>query len=210
MKSNNQYLKGIANSESVNRSDNYYLKQIARNTGSNDTDGHHSDNYYLKRINENMENGGGSSGGSSDVELDLSKLSENGTISSSSFNQSLISISVPNGTTSLGNNCFYGCSGLESLEIPSSVTSLGIGCFYGCSSLVSLEIPSSVTSLGSSCFGGCINLSEIVLNWNASGTIVKYNNSWSIPSTAKFSIPNGTTSLYTAKSYPSDRLVERE
>ena len=37
--------------------------------------------------------------------------------------------------TSLGDDCFYGCSGLTSITIPSSVTSLGENCFDGCSGL---------------------------------------------------------------------------
>lgn len=45
------------------KSDNQYLKGIAKNTGSN-VDGHHTDNYYLKRIEENTKSGS-SSGGSS-------------------------------------------------------------------------------------------------------------------------------------------------
>ena len=58
--------------------------------------------------------------------------------------------------TSLGANCFYGCSGLTSITIPSSVTSLGDWCFYECSGLTSITIPSSVTSLGDYCFQNCI------------------------------------------------------
>ena len=34
--------------------------------------------------------------------------------------------------TSLGEKCFYECSGLTSITIPSSVTSLGESCFYEC------------------------------------------------------------------------------
>ena len=34
--------------------------------------------------------------------------------------------------TSLGEDCFSGCSGLTSITIPSSVTSLGDGCFFDC------------------------------------------------------------------------------
>ena len=37
-----------------------------------------------------------------------------------------------------------------------SVTSLGDDCFYGCSSLTSITIPNSVTSLGEECFSDCI------------------------------------------------------
>ena len=34
--------------------------------------------------------------------------------------------------TSLGEKCFFECSGLTSITIPNSVTSLGKGCFYEC------------------------------------------------------------------------------
>ena len=34
--------------------------------------------------------------------------------------------------TSLGNYCFYDCTGLTSITIPNSVTSLGNECFRGC------------------------------------------------------------------------------
>ena len=42
---------------------------------------------------------------------------------------------IPNFVTSLGDDCFSGCSSLTSITIPNSVTSLGVDCFYKCSSL---------------------------------------------------------------------------
>ena len=63
--------------------------------------------------------------------------------------------------TSLGSDCFYGCSSLTSIDIPSSVTSLGDYCFGNCSSLTSIDIPSSVTSLGYRCFSECSSLTSI-------------------------------------------------
>ena len=54
--------------------------------------------------------------------------------------------------TSLGNNCFLGCTGLTSITLPNSVTTLEYYCFSGCTGLTSITIPHSVTSLGRSCF----------------------------------------------------------
>ena len=76
---------------------------------------------------------------------------------------SLTSITIPNSVTSLGSYCFYGCSSLTSITIPNSVTSLGDWCFYGCSSLTSITIPNSATSLANHCFEGCSSLTSITI-----------------------------------------------
>ena len=68
----------------------------------------------------------------------------------------LTSITIPNSVTTLEDYCFSGCTGLTSITIPNSVTSLGWQCFSGCKGLTSITIPNSVTSLGSRCFRDCI------------------------------------------------------
>ena len=73
----------------------------------------------------------------------------------------LTSITIPDSVTSLGSFCFYKCSGLTSITIPNSVTSLGDACFYDCSGLTSITIPNSVTSLGEHCFAYCSGLTSI-------------------------------------------------
>ena len=75
----------------------------------------------------------------------------------------LTSITIPSSVTSLGGSCFYGCTGLTSVTIPSSVTSLEYQCFSGCTSLTSITIPSSVTSLGDQCFSDCTGLTSITI-----------------------------------------------
>ena len=75
----------------------------------------------------------------------------------------LTSITIPSSVTSLGGSCFYECSSLTSITLPSSVTSLGEFCFKDCSGLTSITIPSSVTSLGESCFSGCSDLTSITI-----------------------------------------------
>ena len=91
---------------------------------------------------------------------------------------------IPDGTASIGEYTFYGCTSLTSVTIPDSVTAINIeafsecafltsvilfnglttignGAFQGCGSLTDISIPASVTSIGSSAFEGCASLASI-------------------------------------------------
>ena len=120
----------------------------------------------------------------------------------------MTSINIPSGVTSLGDYCFNGCTSLTSVVIPSSVTSLGDNCFQNCRVLTNVTIPSSVTILRNGCFRSCTNLVDYQLYWETppvdwSSTRMPNNTD------TYFTIPNGTTANYTAKGFPSDKLVER-
>ncbi len=81
-------------------------------------------------------------------------------------------ISIPNtaieggktyNVTGIGDDAFYGCTGVTSIEIPNSITSIGQNAFYGCTGLTTIVIPNSAVNLGSGILGGCANVVEATL-----------------------------------------------
>ncbi len=75
----------------------------------------------------------------------------------------LTSITIPDSVTSIGSTAFCKCGKLKSIEIPSSVTSIGNGAFSSCTSLTSITIPNSMTSIGSHVFAGCTGLTSVTI-----------------------------------------------
>lgn len=78
-----------------------------------------------------------------------------------------MTVEIESGITTIGNNAFYGCSGLNTIKIPSSVISIGDNAFRECNSMVSISIPESVTSVGAGAFLNCNSLIQVSI----SGTI---------------------------------------
>ena len=68
--------------------------------------------------------------------------------------------------TKIGDEAFYGCTGLASVIIPNSVTVIGNFAFSGCSDLTQVNIPKSVTEIGEDAFSGCISLQGIYYEGN--------------------------------------------
>ena len=119
--------------------------------------------------------------------------------------ESIKSVIIENGVTSIGDCAFFGCSGLTSVTIPNSVTSIGEVAFRKCTSLTTVEIPNSVTSIGNSAFASCIGLTFInVTNDNpnyCSVDGVLFNKEKTVivqyPSgkNGNYTIPNSVTSI---------------
>ncbi len=76
---------------------------------------------------------------------------------------SLTSITIPDSVTSIGEFAFRECSSLTSITIPDNVTSIAWSSFSGCSSLTSVTIPDSVTSIGNYAFSGCSSLTSVTI-----------------------------------------------
>ena len=89
----------------------------------------------------------------------------------------LTSVSLPSSLTSIGSSAFEGCDNLTSINLPTSLTSIGSSTFKGCNGLTSINLPTSLTSIGSSAFEGCNGLTslDIPTNVNDIGNRAFYN-----------------------------------
>lgn len=79
------------------------------------------------------------------------------------ISRDIISLAIPQGTTSIGNYVFYGCADLKSVSVPSSVTSIGEYSFAFCDKLSNVSLTNGIQSIGSYAFVSCRALSVITI-----------------------------------------------
>ena len=100
--------------------------------------------------------------------------------------------------------------GCKNTIIPNSVTSIGDDAFYGCSGLTSVTIPNSVTSIGESAFGYCSGLTSVTVE---NSEPVAIGSAW-FPERgqATLYVPAGSKVAYEAANYWKDfkEIVEVE
>ena len=77
--------------------------------------------------------------------------------------ESIQTVILENGVTSIGDRAFDDCNSMISVSIPNSVETIGYAAFCGCDSLTSIRIPDSVITLGDSVFCNCRSLSSITI-----------------------------------------------
>ena len=80
-----------------------------------------------------------------------------------SYEDSIKSVVIRNGVTSIGSYAFYDCNNLISVTIGNSVTTIGSYAFNSCGNLTSVTIGNSVTSIGSNAFSSCYDLESVIL-----------------------------------------------
>ena len=78
-------------------------------------------------------------------------------------NETIVSVTVPEGVTRLGGETFCNCVNLERVILPESLISVGGAAFYRCYSLKSIVIPDKVSRISDSAFSGCRSLESVTL-----------------------------------------------
>ena len=86
-------------------------------------------------------------------------------ISNTAFSncESLASVTLNEGTTTIGSQAFNNCSALTSIEMPSTITSIGEYAFKNCTSLATVELNDGLTTIGYDAFYKCTSLESIEL-----------------------------------------------
>ena len=104
---------------------------------------------------------------------------------------SLTSINIPNGVTTIQDQAFSRCGVLQ-FDIPDSVTSIGTYAFSICNSLTSVRLPAGLTELAEAIFAWSPNLSEITIPENVTNIGA---NAFSGTKITDINIPEGVTDI---------------
>ena len=78
-------------------------------------------------------------------------------------NISLVSLSIPDAVSFIGNYAFAGCSSLVSIDLPDSLTAISDSMLHRCTSLQSLVIPQNVTVIEGWSIQDCTSLQSIIV-----------------------------------------------
>lgn len=73
----------------------------------------------------------------------------------------IVSISIPDSITSIGDSAFISCVKLYDISLPSNITNIGASAFLGCDLLKSISLPASMVTIGRETFCACNSL-EVV------------------------------------------------
>lgn len=100
-----------------------------------------------------------------DAETGLLTISGTGKISDKMFlgNESIKSVIIKEGITSVGNSVFEGCTNLTSAIVPNSVSEIGCSMFYQCKNLTSVVLPDKISVIGKGMFEECFSLTDVTL-----------------------------------------------
>ena len=109
--------------------------------------------------------------------------------------ESLTSIAIPEGVTSIDYGAFEDCASLISITIVGNkLKSIGDYAFYNCTNLTSIAIPDSVSSIGEDAFSNCSSLRNITIVGNNLESIEGYTFK-NCSSLTSITIPDSVTEI---------------
>jgi len=95
---------------------------------------------------------------------------ENGITSICDFafygHKNLVSVSIPESLTHIGGQAFQECGSLKRISLPQNLVSIGYGTFYKCTGLTDIKIPEGVTYIGDQAFQDCTGLESLTIPKN--------------------------------------------
>ena len=85
-----------------------------------------------------------------------------------SFQDQLISVTIPNTVTVIDSACFQKCKSLKTVVLSENLVDLGASAFQYCESLTEITLPERLTEINPNTFDGCIALKHITIPNNVS------------------------------------------
>lgn len=76
---------------------------------------------------------------------------------------SLTSVSIPSSVATIGTMSFNGCTGLSSVTIANGLTTIGQYAFQNCSGITSITLPNSLTTISGQAFYNCSGLTSVTI-----------------------------------------------
>jgi len=93
----------------------------------------------------------------------MSGYSDNTSMPWYKYINDIVSVSVENGVTSVGNRTFANASNLKEITLAGTVATIGSYAFYNCDSLESVELPEGLTKINEQTFGDCSSLKNVYI-----------------------------------------------
>lgn len=78
-------------------------------------------------------------------------------------NWDIVSVTMPNGLTTIGESAFMDCGSLTTVTIPETVSTIRRAAFASCSSLTSITLPETVSIVMEEAFTGCGSLADLIV-----------------------------------------------
>lgn len=121
-----------------------------------------------------------------------------------SLRESITSLVVEDGVTTIGNYAFATCKNLAEVSIADSVESFGAYAFQGCNSLKAIEIPEGQGRIWAFTFAGCSSLTSITI---PDGVSTIGANAFAGSGITSITIPDSVTSIGN-RAFDGSGLVE--